>query len=103
MKDKDFEGLMRGLAEAREFAKGRKVDGLRVHAAKPVDVASIRNRAGLSQSAFSRQIGVSVGTLRNWEQGRRRPEGPARILLAMLDRDPRIVDTTLSGHLRTGS
>jgi putative transcriptional regulator len=44
---------------------------------------------------FSRQIGVSLGTLRNWEQGRRAPEGRARVLLAMLSGNPRIVEETL--------
>ena len=96
MKDKDFEGLMRGLEEARAFAKGKKVAGLRVHAPPAVNVAAIRGKAGLSQTAFSRRIGVSVGTLRNWEQGRRKPEGPARVLLALLDRDPQIVETLLA-------
>ena len=61
-----------------------------------VDVATVRRRTGLSQAAFSRRIGVSPATLRNWEQGRRIPEGPARVLLALLDRNPRIVEETLS-------
>jgi DNA-binding transcriptional regulator YiaG len=46
--------------------------------------------------SHSRRIGVSAATLRNWEQGRRKPEGPARILLALLERNPRIVEETLS-------
>jgi len=50
---------------------------------------------GLSQAAFSSRIGVSRGTLRNWEQARRTPEGPARLQLALLDRNPRIVEETL--------
>jgi putative transcriptional regulator len=49
----------------------------------------------LSQEAFARTIGVSVGTLRNWEQKSRVPDGPARVLLAMLERDPGIVAATL--------
>jgi putative transcriptional regulator len=49
----------------------------------------------LTQSAFSRRIGVSTATLRNWEQGRRAPDGPARVLLAMLDRNPHVVEETL--------
>ncbi len=96
MKKDDFEGLMRGLDEARAHARGRPVEGLRVHARQEVDVAGIRRRTGLSQAEFSRQIGVSIGTLRNWEQRRRTPEGPARILLAMIARDPKIVEKTLT-------
>jgi putative transcriptional regulator len=60
-----------------------------------LDVAAIRNKTGLSQAAFARRIGVPVGTIHNWEQGRRLPQGPARILLALLDRNPRIVEETL--------
>ena len=63
--------------------------------AKRIDVSAIRRKTGLSQAAFSARIGVSAGTLRNWEQGRRSPEGAARVLLAMLARNPRIVEDTL--------
>jgi putative transcriptional regulator len=62
-----------------------------------VDVQAIRNKTGLPQAAFARRIGVSVGTLRNWEQGHRFPTGPARVLLALLGRNPRIVEETLRG------
>ncbi|MGF9763824.1 helix-turn-helix domain-containing protein [Microvirga sp. 0TCS3.31] len=60
-----------------------------------IDVAAIRQKTGLSQTAFALRIDVQVGTIRNWEQGRRSPQGPARILLALLDRNPRIVEETL--------
>lgn len=96
MNDKDFQGLMESLDQARAFAGGEAVEGLRVHAERPIDIAAVRKRAGLTQAEFSRQIGVSAATLRNWEQGRRKPEGPARILLAMLARDPAIVTRTLA-------
>jgi putative transcriptional regulator len=88
--------IVQGLREALDHAKGEEVPGLMVHVPAHVDVAAIRRRTGLSQDAFSRRIGVSSGTLRNWEQGRRSPEGPARVLLAMLDRNPRIVEETLA-------
>jgi putative transcriptional regulator len=51
-------------------------------------VPTIRARLGLSQEAFATCMGVSVGTLRNWEQGRREPQGPARALLLIADRKP---------------
>jgi putative transcriptional regulator len=70
-------------------------DGLMIPDA--LDVAAIRKKTGLSQAAFARRVGVPVSTIRNWEQGRRRPQGPARILLALLDRNPRIVEGTLGG------
>ena len=60
------------------------------------DVAAIRSKTGLSQPAFARSIGISLGTLKNWEQGRRRPEGPARVPLALIDKRPSIVQEELS-------
>lgn len=96
MKDEDFDGMMAGLAQARAFARGEPVDGLRVHHFPPLDIVAIRKQIGASQDSFAQQIGVSTATLRNWEQGRRKPEGPARVLLSMLARDPNIVSRTLS-------
>ena len=62
-----------------------------------LDVAAIRRRTGLAQPAFARRIGVSLATLRNWEQGHRSPTGPARVLLALVERNPLVVEETL-GH-----
>jgi putative transcriptional regulator len=50
---------------------------------------------GLSQAEFARSIGVKKATLVNWEQGRRRPDGPARVLLALIAKDPGIVQRVL--------
>jgi putative transcriptional regulator len=90
--------ILRGLREAAEHARGEKVPGLKLHLPRRIDVSALRRRTGLSQAAFSQRIGVSAGTLRNWEQGRRTPDGPARVLLAMLARNPRIVEETLGGR-----
>jgi putative transcriptional regulator len=96
VKNEDFDGLMQGMNEVLRWAKGEDVPGFRVHFPPGEDVAAIRKRTGLSQAAFARQIGVAVATLRNWEQGRRRPDGPARVLLALLAKDPGIVARTLA-------
>lgn len=48
----------------------------------------VRRRVGLSQMAFAKRIGVPVDTVRNWEQGKRLPRGPARALLRIIDRAP---------------
>ena len=90
-----FERIMTGLEEALAHSRGDEVPGLRVHVPESIDVGSVRARTGLSQAAFAGQIGVPVATLRNWEQGRRAPDGPARVLLAMLERNPQIVRDTL--------
>lgn len=94
---KTAERILQGLREAAAHARGEKVPGLKLHVPRTVDVYAIRRRTGLSQADFSRRIGVSPGTLRNWEQRRRTPDGPARVLLAMLARNPRIVEETLAG------
>jgi putative transcriptional regulator len=88
--------IMKGLNEALAFAKGKDV-GAKVHQVEvgAVDVAAIRARTGLSQGAFARSIGVAKGTLLNWEHGRRRPTGPAQILLAMIEKKPSLVSELL--------
>jgi putative transcriptional regulator len=62
-----------------------------------VDVKAVRQRLGKSQAEFARMIGVSVATLQNWEQGRRRPEGPARALLKVAAANPEAVAAALAG------
>ncbi len=90
-----FNRLMGGLASALAHAQGNPPEGTRVHVPETLDVAAIRERTGLTQPAFAATIGVSVGTLRNWEQRRRAPEGPARVLLALVERRPHIVAEVL--------
>ena len=93
---KAFEKIRAGLDEARAYLDGDR-DGFVVHAVEvpEPDVAAIRGRTGLSQPAFARSIGVPLGTLKNWEQGRRRPRGPARVLLALIEKRPGIVQAEL--------
>jgi DNA-binding transcriptional regulator YiaG len=59
------------------------------------DIAALRRFVGLTQAAFARAMGISVHTLRNWEQGRRQPEGPAVALLRIAVRHPRIIRENL--------
>jgi DNA-binding transcriptional regulator YiaG len=59
------------------------------------DVAALRRFVGLTQARFAEAMGISVHTLRNWEQGRRRPEGPAIALLRIAARHPRIIRENL--------
>ena len=84
--------IMKGLNEALEFAKGKDIGATIDHVEVPsLDVAAIRARTGLSQGAFAQSIGVAKGILLNWEHGRRRPTGPAQVLLAMIDKNPSLV------------
>jgi len=59
------------------------------------DVAALRRFVGLTQAEFARAMGISVHTLRNWEQGRRSPEGPAIALLRIAARHPRVIRENL--------
>ena len=94
MKKADFDGLMQGMKEAGSFLRTGKLKG-KLHIPATIDAAAIRAKTGLSQINFAQTIGVSVATLRNWEQGRRVPDGPARVLLTLLKKDPDIVQRTL--------
>lgn len=91
-----FDDIAQGLREAIAFSHG-KTDGARIHkivVAEP-DVRAIRAATGLTQADFAASIGVAVGTLRGWEQKRRRPEGPARVLLALIGRNPGLVQSEI--------
>ena len=86
------------LREAVDWAEGgdAAVRVTRVEA-PTVDVREVRRKLGLSQSAFAAKFGFQAGTLRNWEQGRTRPDGPARVLLAVIARHPEAVEDALGG------
>jgi len=93
------EKVLRGAREALAFAKGEG-KAHRVHkVAVPdkIDVVSIRNRMKLSQQQFADRFGFSVANIRNWEQGIRRPEGAARTLLFVIERNPKAVLRALQG------
>ena len=62
-----------------------------------VDVKAIRKRLGLTQAAFARRYGFELSSIRNWEQGRRYPEGPARLLLMVINKEPDAVHRALAG------
>lgn len=90
------------MMRVRLKADGRLVEILPDGSEKTVDhddpaafVRHVRARCGLTQSAFARQIEVPVETVRNWEQGKRSPRGPARALLKLIDRVPDIAFAAL--------
>lgn len=93
---KAFKNIMAGLEDALAFAEG---DNSRAKARKieVVDVKAIREKTGLSQPKFAAVFMIPVGTLRNWEQGRRQPEGPAIALLHIIDKDPEKAVRALHG------
>jgi putative transcriptional regulator len=95
MKRKDFERLVASVKQAGAIRRGRLKPG-RVTEFHPDDVRETRLKLGKSQEEFALMIGVSVATLQNWEQGRRRPDGPARALLRVAARNPRAVAEALA-------
>jgi putative transcriptional regulator len=95
MRKENFDGIVSGLREAIAHAKGQAND-LTIHELPDLDVAAVRAKTKLSQGDFARAFGVPVGTLQGWEQKRRRPEGPARALLTLIDHDPVSVVNTLT-------
>ncbi|MGB6221220.1 NadS family protein [Haloferula sp.] len=96
MNEEDFTKLRESIRQAGEVRRGRWKPS-RVFKVEEPDPKVIRERLGLSQSRFAAIIGVSVRTLQNWEQGRRAPEGPARALLRVVDREPQAVLNALHG------
>lgn len=96
MTSEAFKRIERGLLEAIAFAQGKETGAVVHQIEVPTpDVKAIRASTGLSQAEFARSIGVKKATLLNWEQERRVPDGPARVLLALIAKEPRIVQRVL--------
>ncbi len=90
MKKELFTELVESIEEAGKIRKGL-VKPSRTFHYRPVDIERIRSKLHVSQAQFSLMIGVSKATLQNWEQGRREPEGPAKALLRIVDKQPQAV------------
>lgn len=90
MKEDLFEELRQSVREGGAILRGRRKPSRAFQVGEP-DVREVRERYRLSQTRFAALMGISAGTLRNWEQGRRKPEGSARILLRIVARHPEAV------------
>lgn len=89
--------LIGAAKEARAIARGEaKSSSYRIQLPSAVDVKAIRKKLGMSQAEFSARFGIPQGTLRDWEQGRRVPEGPSRILLKVIENDPAAVERAIA-------
>jgi putative transcriptional regulator len=86
--------ILDGLEEALRFTRGEDT-GARVWQVPLLDVVEVRGKTGLSQEEFARRFRINLGTLRNWEQGVRQPEGPARVLLMVIDKEPEAVERAI--------
>jgi len=88
--------VITSLKKAIAWAEGEDIPvRLTKVEAEPTDIRGLRRRLKLSQPAFAAKFGFQPATLRNWEQGRTRPDGPARVLLAVLARHPEAVEDAL--------
>ena len=95
MKNQDFNNLVKSIKQAGKIKRG-KMKASRIFEFAPADIKKIRNHLHKSQSEFAMMIGVSVSTLQNWEQGRRRPEGPAQALLKIAATNPKALEEALT-------
>lgn len=97
MKESDFNELLESVRQAGRIMRGEEKPS-REFTFTPEDVQAIRKKLNKSQDEFALMIGVSVATLRNWEQGRRQPHGPARALLKIAAENPKAVEKALGRH-----
>jgi putative transcriptional regulator len=98
MSKRAVDKIMAGLESAKAYLEGTADKRqYRVHVPEKMDVKKIRTRLGLSQEAFAEKYGFALSAVRDWEQGRRRPERSARILLKIVEKEPEAVMRALAG------
>jgi putative transcriptional regulator len=91
MKKELFEELLESVKQAQAIEKGDMKPARTFKFDPKNDVVKLRGKLGLSQSRFAAVLGISADTLQNWEQGRRTPTGPARVLLRIARRHPEVL------------
>ncbi|MEA3354499.1 MAG: NadS family protein [Campylobacterota bacterium] len=90
MDAQNFDRLISSAQEAKEIMNGKKEPSRTFFIEEP-NPKDIRNKMSLTQDQFATLMNISVHTLRNWEQGRRHPEGPARVLLNVVNNHPEVL------------
>ena len=90
MKNEHFNELIESVKEAGKIMRG-ETEVSRIYETPEPDVKAIREGLGFSQSKFANLIGVNIRTLQNWEQGHRQPTGPAKVLLRLVQADPKSI------------
>ena len=86
-----FEELKQSLREANQIKRGQLKPSRVFRVDAEPAVVRVRGKLGLSQSKFASLLGISQDTLQNWEQGRREPTGPAKVLLKIASKHPRVL------------
>jgi putative transcriptional regulator len=95
MNEEMIKELLESVRQAGDIRKGKLKPSSRTVMKEP-DVLSIREKYDMTQQEFSSLLGISVGTLRNWEQGRRKPQGPAKVLLKIAEKRPKAILESLT-------
>ena len=91
MKKELFEELLESVNQARAIKRGGMKPGRVYRVDGQTSVVRVRGKLGLSQSKFASLLGISQDTLQNWEQGRRSPTGPAKVLLKIATKHPEVL------------
>lgn len=87
--------VKRAIREMRDYLAGKR-EGYRVTTYEVPDVKSIRAKLGLTQDAFAKRFSLSLATIRDWEHGRRLPDGAARVLLKVIAHSPFTVERAIA-------
>ena len=91
MKKEMFDELKQSLREASLIKRGQLKPGRRFRVNPKSNIVRVRGELGLSQTKFAAILGISPDTLQNWEQGRRTPTGPAKVLLKIAEKHPEVL------------
>ena len=94
---KAFTEISEGLKDALAHSKGETTE-VTEHEPEAINVKAIREKTGMSQQQFCATFGISLGTLRHWEQGLRSPRGPAKVLLRVVEHNPKAVIDAVSSN-----
>ena len=90
-----FNSIKQGLSEAVQYSE-KKCPKAVVHNFSAIDVKTTRSNLDMSQTEFASAFGISVNTLRHWERGDRKPQGPALVLLNIVAKEPQAVLNALA-------
>lgn len=90
MNDDLFNELLLSVQQAGAISRGEMV-AKRTFSYDVPDVKAIREKTGLSQMMFAKRLNISFKTLQNWEQGRRKPTGPAVVLISLIEKNPELI------------
>jgi len=88
MKKELFDELLQSVKEAAAIERGQRPASRKFVVKPDADASRVRAKLGLSQTKFAQLLGISEDTLQNWEQGRRKPTGPAKVLLRVAATHP---------------